>query len=182
MKKLLSILALLAIAGCSAAQPGGLPSDRAKSNPDPAPPAISTPGTPRPSSEATLSESGEASDPPLTPSSSVTASQDSPEGAVLSYLKALAEGGAAEVCKTVAPANVNRLESLGENCESVYGQSELPFLARELSDISFGDGSESDDGRGVKVMVRVAEASYYFTCVEEAGIWYVDPESYTMAR
>ena len=177
MKKWLFLVAIAAVtlSACSPAQPRQAPSNNASVSSGQA--SASAPTTTDTKAE-TQASPVESDTEPL-PSSKVNADQKTPQGAVMLYLKAFASKDTATLCKTITTSTVNRLEALGQECESTYRESEVPEPAKDLSKLQFRNSGSTSDGRGVSVLVTSGKSSYSFICVDEGGTWHVDPESYT---
>lgn len=177
MKKWLFLVAIAAVtlSACSSAQPREASSSSASissghSN-------ASAPATPN--VKAKQPEAPEKSDAKALPSSKVNADQKTPQGAVMLYLKAFASKDTATLCKTITTSTVNRLEALGQECESTYRESAVPEPAKNLSKLQFRNSGSTSDERGMSVLVTSGKNSYSFVCVDEGGTWHVDPESYS---
>lgn len=178
MKKYLSIVAaaVMLLSACSPAQPdvsshhknsASSSSQAEKRTREDTVPDDKKDETPQPSDSATSA------------AADVTADQRTPEGAVLLYLQSFASGDISTLCKTIATFTINRLEAIGETCESAYGGSSMPEPAQHVKNLRFADNGETDDGRGRSVRVYDANSTYSFVCIEEEGSWHVDPESYS---
>lgn len=178
MKKYLSLIAAAAmlLSACSAAQPDV--SSHHKNS------ASSSSQAEKHTREDTVhddkkDETPQPSDSAAKAAADVTADQSTPEGAVLLYLQSFVSGDISTLCNTIATFAINRLETIGETCESTYGGSSMPEPAQHVKNLSFSDNGESDDGRGRSVLVYDTNSTYSFVCVEEEGSWHVDPESYS---
>ncbi|WP_122819308.1 hypothetical protein [Varibaculum vaginae] len=177
MKKWLFLAAIAAItlSACSPAQP------QEKSNRD----GTANSGQTSTSASATTNTKAEPQATPTKstaqalPSSKVNADQKTPQGAVMLFLKAFASKDTETLCKIVPTSTVNRLEALGQDCESTYAESAVPEPAKNLSKLQFRNNGTTSDGRGVSMLVTSGNRNYSFVCVDEGGSWHVDPESYT---
>lgn len=179
MKKWLFLVTFAAVtlSACSPALPRETPSTSASASVSSGQASISTPATP--DAKSKQPKASAKSDAKALPSSKVNADQKTPQGAVMLYLKAFASKDTATLCKTITTSTVNRLEALGQECESTYRESEVPEPAKDLSKLQFRNSGSTSDGRGVSVLVTSGKSSYSFVCVDEGGSWHVDPESYT---
>lgn len=177
MKKWLFLVAIAAfsLSACSPAQPREAPSNSASSSSEQA--SASVPATP--DAKAKQPKITAKSAAKALPSSTVKADQKTPQGAVMLYLKAFASKDTATLCKTITTSTVNRLEALGQECESTYRESAVPAPAKNLSKLQFRNGGSTSNGRGVSVLVTSGKNNYSFVCVDEGGSWHVDPESYS---
>ena len=179
MKKWLFLVAIAAVtlSACSPAQPREAPSTSASVSVSSGQASTSAPATP--DAKSKQPKASAKSDAKALPSSKVNADQKTPQGAVMLYLKAFASKDTATLCKTITTSTVNRLEALGQECESTYRESEVPEPAKNLSKLQFRNSGSTSDGRGVSVLVTSGEKNYSFVCVDEGGSWHVDPESYS---
>lgn len=177
MKKWLFLVAIAAVtlSACSPALPRETPSTSASVSSE----HVSTNAPATPDAKSKQPKASEKSDAKALPSSKVNADQKTPQGAVMLYLKTFASKDTATLCKTITTSTVNRLEALGQECESTYRESEVPEPAKDLSKLQFRNSGSTSDGRGVSVLVTSGKSSYSFVCVDEGGSWHVDPESYT---
>lgn len=179
MKKWLFLVAIAAVtlSACSSAQPREAPSTSASINASSGHSNASAPATP--DAKAKQPKASEKSEAKALPSSKVNADQKTPQGAVMLYLKAFASKDTATLCKTITTSTVNRLEALGQECESTYRESAVPEPAKNLSKLQFRNSGSTSDERGVSVLVTSGKNNYSFVCVDEGGTWHVDPESYS---
>lgn len=165
------------MSACSPAQPQETPSNSASASVSSGQTSASAPAAP--DAKARQPKASAKSAPKALPSSEVNADQKTPQGAVMLYLKAFASKDTATLCKTITTSTVNRLESLGQECESTYRESAVPEPAKNLPKLQFRNNGSTSDGRGVSVLVTAGEKNYSFICVDEGGSWHVDPESYS---
>ena len=181
MKKWLFLVAIAAVtlSACSPALPRETPSTSFSSSASASRGHASTSAPATPDAKSKQPKASAKSDAKALPSSRVNADQKTPQGAVTLYLKAFASKDTATLCKTITTSTVNRLEALGQDCESTYRESAVPEPAKNLPKLQFRNRGSTSDVRGVSVLVTSGEKNYSFVCVDEGGSWHVDPESYT---
>ncbi|WP_071128828.1 hypothetical protein [Varibaculum massiliense] len=181
MKKWLFLIAIAAVtlSACSPVQPREAPSNSVDTSTSASRGHANTSAPATPDAKSEQPKASAKSTAKTLPSSKVNADQKTPQGAVMLYLKAFASQDTATLCKTITTSTVNRLESLGQECESTYQESAVPDPAKNLSKLQFRNSGYTSDGRGVSVLVTSGNKNYSFVCVDEGGTWHVDPESYT---